>query len=137
MKRTPNISPYYWSLWAIQQCAQYRNMGYPTQEPYYQPARLSKVEVIEGEKPMSPATIDDWRIAERIAGLVEIHRAAYPREVLCLEIWEGARPADPPSLSDRLSVYGIEARTCRQMAYRARRAVDVAIGPIDRIYAMR
>jgi hypothetical protein len=129
-RRTPNIDPYYWSLWAVQQLAQYRNLGFPTQEPYYRPGRLSKVEVA-GDGPRYRASVDDWRIAERIAGLVEQHRQIAPREVLCLEIWEGARPGDDGSLSERLKAYRVNSRTCRQMAYRARRAVDIAMGPIN------
>jgi hypothetical protein len=129
--KTRNIPGYLWSLWAAQQLAQYRNLGYPSQVPWYQPARLSKVDVIEDEAPRRPADVDDWHLAERIAGLVEQHRAIAPREVLCLEIWEGARPGDEPSLADRLETYGLNAQTCRQMAYRARKAVDIAMGPIN------
>ena len=128
-RRRHNISSYYWSLWAIQQLAQYRNLGYPTQVPFYQPARLSKVEVVD-DGPRNHTDVDDWRIAERIAGLVEQHRAIAPREVLCLEILEGARPGDPPALADRLKAYGLSSRTCSQMAYRARKAIDIAMGPI-------
>ena len=127
--RRPNIPPYYWSLWAAQQLAQFRHLGYPRQVPFYQPARLSNVDVLDDDR-SDPASIDDWRIAERIAALVEQHRQIAPREVLCLEILEGARPGDEGPLAERLARYRITKRSCQQMAYRARRAVDMAMGPI-------
>ena len=127
--RRPNIPPYYWSLWAAQQLAQFRHLGYPRQVPFYQPARLSNVDVLDDDR-SDPASIDDWRIAERIAALVNAHRQIAPREVLCLEILEGAIPDDKGPLEKRLEKYGINKRSCQQMAYRARRAVDLAMGPI-------
>ena len=118
------IHPYYWSLWAATQAKAMPQIGFPSQVPFYSPARLSKVEVIEGAAPYRPPDIDDWRVVERIEIAVAHHRQVRPMEVVALEIWEGALVGAKPDIAKRCEEAGVRRDTCRRMAARAKKAVE-------------
>jgi len=128
----PNLDPYYWHLWAMRQSSALPKLGYPSQVPWYQPARLSKVDVIEDDGRWSPPTVDDWRVVERIERAIAEHRLRRPREVWCLEVYEGAYRDAPVNLDQRCLEAGVKKDTCRRLALRARITIDAAIGVVNR-----
>jgi hypothetical protein len=107
-------------------------LGYPSQVPFYQPAKLSKVDAVEGDRAYAPPSIDDWRVVERLEVAIAQYRLVRPREVWCLEVWEGAYQDAAVSADQRCRDSGVRADTCSRLARRARWAIDAMIGPVDR-----
>lgn len=136
MKRSArryNLDPYYWHLWAAAQSRSLPDIGYPTQVPWYQPARLSKIEVLPDERPWSPPTVEDWRVVERLEAAVAEYRRRRPREVWCLEILEGAYRDAHPVFAQRCADAGVRQDTCRRLALRARNVIDAMIGSVNHL----
>ena len=125
-----NIDPYYWSLWAVRRANAMPDVGYPTQVPWYQPARLGNVEVEEGP-PRMPAMVDDWRVVDRIDVAVNEHLRRRPSEVRALEIYERAYRNAADTFEKRCEDCGVVVATCRRMAIRAKAAIDQAVGEVS------
>jgi hypothetical protein len=120
------IAPWYWHLWAVREAGSYPHLGYPSQEPWYQPARLSRVE-LDDDRPGRPPDADDWRMVDAIAEALALYRQRRPSEVRCLVIYEGAYPGADPDFETRCKTHQIAEETCRRMAGRARKAIDILL----------
>lgn len=127
MARRRNIEPWVWHLWAAAESGGYPHLGYPSQVPWYQPARLSRIEAVEGDAPRPLVTAEEWRLVDRLTEAIARYRVRRPREVEALVVYEGAYPGAAITLAARCLESGIPTTTCKRMAMRARVAIDGTI----------